>query len=146
MKPGFESFYRAQVEGKEIKKECAVGLGGERNHLSPRLAHRLLKDPAKVGRLAAQPCAVINNLAVYFPSSKVDETHAVWFPSSRPPPRPPGDWRLSIADCRLLVDIGRSCRTTFSIVNRQSAIGNYSPVSGIVDSRLSIAGFPAGVG
>jgi hypothetical protein len=34
------------------------------------------------------------------------------------------DCRLPIADCRLLMDIGRSCHTTFSIGNRQSAIGN----------------------
>ena len=31
---------------------------------------------------------------------------------------------MPIFDCRLLKDIGRSCHTTFSIVNRQSAIGN----------------------
>jgi len=28
---------------------------------------------------------------------------------------------LPIFDCRLLMDIGRSCHTTFSTVNRQSA-------------------------
>jgi hypothetical protein len=33
------------------------------------------------------------------------------------------DCRLWIADFRLLMDIGRSCHTTFSIVSRQSAIG-----------------------
>src|SRR5208337_4783225 len=30
--------------------------------------------------------------------------------------------RLPIADCRVLTDIGRSCHTTFSIVNHQSSI------------------------
>jgi hypothetical protein len=40
------------------------------------------------------------------------------------------DWncRFSIADCRLLMDFGMSCHTTFSIVNRQSAIGNESMI------------------
>jgi hypothetical protein len=37
---------------------------------------------------------------------------------------------LSIVDFRLLMGIGRSCRTTFSIVNRQSAIGNEKLVFG----------------
>jgi hypothetical protein len=32
--------------------------------------------------------------------------------------------RFSIADCRLMMEIGSSCYTTSSIVNRQSAIGN----------------------
>jgi hypothetical protein len=31
---------------------------------------------------------------------------------------------LEIADCRLLMDIGRSCHTTFSIINHQSSISN----------------------
>jgi hypothetical protein len=34
------------------------------------------------------------------------------------------NFRFSIADCRLLMDIGGSCHATFSFVNRQSAIGN----------------------
>jgi hypothetical protein len=33
----------------------------------------------------------------------------------------PAEWR---ADCRLMMEIGSSCYTTSSIVNRQSAIGN----------------------
>jgi hypothetical protein len=33
----------------------------------------------------------------------------------------PGWLELPIFDCRLPMDIGRSCHTTFSIVNRQSA-------------------------
>jgi hypothetical protein len=36
----------------------------------------------------------------------------------------PGWLELPVCDCRLLMDIGRSCHTTFSIVNRQSAIAN----------------------
>jgi hypothetical protein len=40
-----------------------------------------------------------------------------------------GDFRLAIGDWRFsrpggLMDIGRSCHTTFSIVNRQSPIAN----------------------
>jgi hypothetical protein len=41
------------------------------------------------------------------------------------------DFRLSIFDCPLLMHIGRSCHTTFSIVNRQSAIGNENLVFGL---------------
>jgi hypothetical protein len=41
------------------------------------------------------------------------------------------DFRMAgIADFRLLMNIGRSCHTTFSIVNRQSAIGNENLVFG----------------
>jgi hypothetical protein len=36
----------------------------------------------------------------------------------------PGWLELPICDCRLLMDIGRSCHTTFPIVNQQSAIAN----------------------
>jgi hypothetical protein len=43
----------------------------------------------------------------------------------------PGWLELPIFDCRLLMDIGRSCHTTFSIVNRQSAIGNEYLVFGL---------------
>jgi len=42
----------------------------------------------------------------------------------------PGWLELPIVDCRLLMHIGRSCNTTFSIVNRQSAIGNENLVFG----------------
>jgi hypothetical protein len=35
-----------------------------------------------------------------------------------------GQVKLPIVDFRLLMDMGRSCHTTFSIVNRQSPIGN----------------------
>jgi hypothetical protein len=42
----------------------------------------------------------------------------------------PGWLELPIFDCRLLMDIGRSCHTTSSIVNRQSAIGKENLVFG----------------
>ena len=37
---------------------------------------------------------------------------------------------MPIFDCRLRMDIGTSCHTTFSIDNRQSAIGNENLVFG----------------
>ena len=45
-------------------------------------------------------------------------------PSGRATPGLAGDCRFWIADFRLLMDIGRTCHTTFSIVNHQSAIDN----------------------
>ena len=44
--------------------------------------------------------------------------------------RPSFHYRFSIADFRLLMDIGRSCHRTFSIVDRQSTIGNENLVFG----------------
>ena len=41
----------------------------------------------------------------------------------------PGWLELPIFDCRLLMDIGRSCDTTFSILNRQSAIKTWPSVA-----------------
>jgi hypothetical protein len=48
--------------------------------------------------------------------------------------------RFSIADCRLLMDIGGSCHTTFSIVNQQSAMRTKVSTDSrpsTVDSRLA---------
>jgi hypothetical protein len=47
--------------------------------------------------------------------------------------------RFSIADFRLLMDIGRSCPTTFSIVNRQSAIGNETLVFSSAKKLVGLA-------
>jgi hypothetical protein len=47
------------------------------------------------------------------------------------PELPIVDCRFSIAYFGLLMDIGRSCHATFSIVNRQSAIDNENLVFGL---------------
>jgi hypothetical protein len=50
-------------------------------------------------------------------------------------------WReLPIFDCRLLIEIGRSCHTTSSIDNRQSAIGNENLVFGCGRAALCLGG------
>jgi hypothetical protein len=73
------------------------------------------------------------NRAEWFAGASCEESLGSWFG--------PGCLELPIFDCRLLMDIGRSCHTTFSIVNRKSAIGNENLVFGL---RLCRAVFTAG--
>src|SRR5580704_10635246 len=76
-----------QVERQKIKKQSSFRLRGQRDHLALLLLGGLLVDELKIRRLAAQPGAVVNDLAVDLAGCEVDETQD--FPRNRWR-RPPG--------------------------------------------------------
>jgi hypothetical protein len=54
----------------------------------------------------------------------------------------PGWRELPIFDCRLLMDIGRNCHTTFSIVYQQSAVKTWSWVAAEGQALYEDVAFP----
>src|SRR5207247_6656686 len=72
---GLEAADLAERERQEVEEQGALGLGRERDHLALRLGVRLVVDPLQVGRLAAQPGAVVDDLAVDLARRVVDERH-----------------------------------------------------------------------
>src|SRR5262249_54742022 len=72
---GGEAADGAEVERQEVEEERAVGLGRQRDHLALRLRGGLVVDVLQVGRLAAQPRAVVDDLAVDLLAGVVDEGH-----------------------------------------------------------------------
>ena len=73
----FEATHRAQVEGQEIEKQCALGFRGQRDHLAFLLFGGLLIDELQVGGFAAKSSAVIHDLAVNFARGKIDKAQDV---------------------------------------------------------------------
>src|SRR5206468_3135783 len=71
-----ESAHRADIKRQEIKKQRALGLGGERDHLAALAGRGFIVDVLQVGGFAAQARAVIHDFAVDFAGGKVDEAHA----------------------------------------------------------------------
>src|SRR5207245_11806859 len=67
-----ETTHRTEVEGKEVKKQGPLGLGGERDHLALLLLGGLLVDMLQVGGFAAKARAVIHNLAINLAGCEVD--------------------------------------------------------------------------
>jgi hypothetical protein len=62
-------------ERQEVEEQRALGLGGERDHLPLQIGVGLVVDPLQVGRLATQPGAVVDDLAVDLARRVVDEGH-----------------------------------------------------------------------
>src|SRR5271157_267537 len=83
MEAGFEPANTAEVEGKEIEEKSAVGFCSQGDHFPAGFPQGLIKNPLEVGGLTAQTSAVVNDLAVDFAGSEVNETHAVRSPSPR---------------------------------------------------------------
>jgi hypothetical protein len=55
MKTRLEAANRAEVDGKEIEEECALGFGRERYELAPRLRLDLAVDVLEIRSFAAEP-------------------------------------------------------------------------------------------
>ncbi len=71
---GLETTDRAQIQGQKVEEQGTFRLRRQRDHLALLLFGCLLKNILKIGGLAAQPGAVINNLAIDLAGCKVDET------------------------------------------------------------------------
>jgi hypothetical protein len=70
---GFKTVDRAELQGEEVKEQRSIRIGRERDHLPFDVVGEFLVDVEKVGRLAAQTAAVINDLAVDLATRVVDE-------------------------------------------------------------------------
>ena len=66
MEPGFEPADITEGEGQEIEEEGPVCFRGKADHLASGLGIRFPVDELKVGGLAAQARAIVNDLAVDF--------------------------------------------------------------------------------
>jgi hypothetical protein len=75
MKPDLEPPYISESKGKKIEEKGPFGLGGKGDQLPLLVRHRLLVNELEVGRLAAKPGTVIDNLAVYFSCRIVYKGH-----------------------------------------------------------------------
>ena len=83
MKPGLESTYTPQFQWEKIKEESSIRFGGERDHLPFGVRGGLIVDVLQVGSLAAQPGAIVDNLAVDFARCVVDESQSESFLKER---------------------------------------------------------------
>ena len=72
-----EAAHRAQIQRQEVEEQGSIGLGGERDHLALLLFGCFLEDELQIRRLAAQPGAVVDDLAVDLACCEVDETQKV---------------------------------------------------------------------
>src|ERR1700693_750707 len=76
-----EAANRAQVERQKIEEQGPFRLRRQRDHLSLLLFGGFLVDELEIRSLAAQPSAVVNDLAIDLAGRKVDETQD--FPRDR---------------------------------------------------------------
>src|SRR5208282_4537292 len=72
-----EASHRTQIQRQEIEEQGSIGLRGQRDHLALLLFGCFLEDELQVRRLAAQPGAVVDDLAVDLARCEVDETQKV---------------------------------------------------------------------
>src|SRR5438034_7113497 len=78
MKAGLEATDRAKIQRQEVEKQRAVGFSCKADELSLCLRGRRVVDVLEVGRLAAKPGPVINNLAVDFSRCVVDKRQGLY--------------------------------------------------------------------
>src|SRR6202041_1183152 len=71
MKSGAETAYRAQIERQKIEEKCAVGFGGQRNHLSLLIRSGVFVYPLQIRSLPAEGRTVIDKFAVNFSCGKI---------------------------------------------------------------------------
>src|SRR5215217_6866761 len=89
-----ESADVAAVDRQEVKEERPLGLGGERDHLSPGGGGHLVVDMLQIGGLATESGPIIHQFAVDLARGVVDHRHWAAFLKtrrvcrSRLPPRP----------------------------------------------------------
>jgi hypothetical protein len=67
----------AQFERQEVEEERSIGLRLHRDHLALGVVGRLLVDELKIGRLAAHPGAVVDDLGVDLAARIVQHDHVV---------------------------------------------------------------------
>ena len=75
MKARLEPADCTQLEGHEIKKERAIRFGRKANQLASRLWCCRVENVLEIGGFATQSGSVVNDFAVDFSGSVVDESH-----------------------------------------------------------------------
>jgi hypothetical protein len=76
VKARFETAYGPQLERHEIKEQRAISLSREADQLTARLWRGRIEDVLQVSRLTTQSWAVVDDLAVDFSGSVIDEGHS----------------------------------------------------------------------
>src|SRR5579862_9596626 len=69
-----EAAHRAEIQRQEIEEQSTLGFRGQRDHLALLLVRSFLVDDLQIRCLAAQPGAIVHDLAVNLPGCEVDET------------------------------------------------------------------------
>src|SRR5208283_4184897 len=82
VKASLEPAHRPQIQWKKIKKQGAIGLRRQGNHLALGVLAGVVVDPLQVGGLSAQTWTVVHQLAIDFARGKVNERQ-VWSARSR---------------------------------------------------------------
>src|SRR5262249_48966201 len=77
-----EAAHGAQIQRQEIEEQGSLSLGSERDHLALLSFGGLLENTLQIGSLAAQPGAIVNDLAIDLAGCKIDEAQRL--SSSRP--------------------------------------------------------------
>ena len=77
MKARLKPAYRSELERHKIKEQRAISLRRETDQLAARLGRGRIKDVLQVSRLTTQTWAVVDDLAVDFSRSVIDEGHSV---------------------------------------------------------------------
>src|ERR1051326_5869061 len=75
VEPRLEAADGAQVHREEVEKQGALRLGGEGDHLAARVGRDFAIDVLEIRGLAAQPGAVVHELAVDLAGRVVDHRH-----------------------------------------------------------------------
>ena len=69
-----ESAHRPKIQREKIEEQRTLSLSGQRDHFALLLVRRLLINHLQIRRLAAEPGAIVHDLAIDFPGCEVDET------------------------------------------------------------------------
>jgi hypothetical protein len=77
VKARLEAAHCSELERHKIKEQRAISLGREADQLAARLGSSRIEDVLQVGRLTTQSWAVVDDLAVDFSGSVIDEGHSV---------------------------------------------------------------------
>src|SRR5579863_10179363 len=75
MKARAKSAHRSQIQRKEIEKKRAVGLRGQRNHLSLLIRSSVFVNPLQIRGLPPEAGAVVDKLAVNLSCRKIYKRH-----------------------------------------------------------------------
>jgi hypothetical protein len=77
LEPRLEAGDDPHLQGQKVKKERAVRLGLQRDHLAPRLGRRLVVDVLEVGRLSAEARAVVDHLGGHLHCRVIEKGHPI---------------------------------------------------------------------
>src|ERR1041384_437443 len=75
MKPRLEAADRPQLQGHEIKEQCAVSFSRQADQFPFCLGGSRIVNVLQVSRLSAQSGAVVNDLAINLSGCVVDKSH-----------------------------------------------------------------------